>query len=219
VTDRSGAAPQRSAEAGGALATIGRPRRARDASASRRALLQAAQLLFGQRGFEATTIREIGEHAGVDAALIARYFGSKADLYIASLVAETQGHETPADYMCLEEIARSLLTRADEHGLGPVTQALIRADTPEEIREAARAHVWRRVVAPLVLEMKARGIAEPGLQAEAVASALLGVVLGRALGWFADLQEVTRDSLVELITALLDVNEVNETATKPEEGT
>jgi AcrR family transcriptional regulator len=62
--------------------------RSRDAAASKDALLQAAQTLFGQQGFESTTIREIGEQAGVDAALIARYFGSKADLYIAAMVAE-----------------------------------------------------------------------------------------------------------------------------------
>ena len=62
--------------------------RSRDAAASKDALLQAAQTLFGEQGFEGTTIREIGERAGVDAALIARYFGSKADLYIAAVAAE-----------------------------------------------------------------------------------------------------------------------------------
>jgi AcrR family transcriptional regulator len=62
--------------------------RSRDAAASRDALLRAAQTLFGQQGFEGTTIREIGEQAGVDAALIARDFGSKDDLYIAAVVTE-----------------------------------------------------------------------------------------------------------------------------------
>jgi AcrR family transcriptional regulator len=47
----------------------------RDAAASKQALLEAARSLFGQRGFKSTTIRDIGERAGVDAALIARYFG------------------------------------------------------------------------------------------------------------------------------------------------
>jgi hypothetical protein len=69
--------------------------RSRDAAASKGALLQAAQTHFGQQGFDGTTIREIGERAGVDAALIARYFGSKADLYIAAVAAE-DGEGTPA---------------------------------------------------------------------------------------------------------------------------
>ena len=57
-----------------------------------RALVLAAQDLFGQRGFESTTIRDIGDRAGVDAALIARYFGSKADLYIAAVVFVITAH-------------------------------------------------------------------------------------------------------------------------------
>src|ERR1700722_9550064 len=83
----------------------GRPR---DAAASKDALLRAAQALFGQNGFERTTIREIGERAGVDAALIARYFGNKADLYVAAVVAEDLDQQAPTDYESLEQIADAL---------------------------------------------------------------------------------------------------------------
>src|SRR3954452_20437122 len=62
-----------------------RVRRAHDAAASRQALLDAAAALFDERGYERATIREIGERAGVDAALIARYFGGKEGLYLAVL--------------------------------------------------------------------------------------------------------------------------------------
>src|SRR6202042_3088939 len=91
-------------------ATTGSPRgadrtgRPRDAAASKDALLQAARTLFGQQGFEGTTIREIGERAGVDAALIARYFGSKAYLYIAAVVAE-DADGPPSEYEGLAQIA------------------------------------------------------------------------------------------------------------------
>ncbi len=179
----------------------GRPR---DAAGSKQALLLAAQSLFGQRGFESTTIREIGDLAGVDAALIARYFGSKADLYIAAVVAEGQGDEPDEEFESLADMAEAILARTDEHGLGPVTQALIRSDTPEEIRQAAKTHLMRRLVEPLVADMTRRGVTEPDIRAEIVASALLGIVLSRALGWFAQLHAVTREELVELITGLLD---------------
>ena len=98
-------------------ATTGSPRgadrtgRSRDAVASKDALLQAAQTLFGQQGFEGTTIREIGERAGVDAALIARYFGSKADLYIAAVAAE-DADGTPSEYEGLAQIADAMVTRS-----------------------------------------------------------------------------------------------------------
>src|SRR5277367_2873938 len=87
--------------------------RSRDAAASRDSLLQAAQILFGQQGFEGTTIREIGEHARVDASLIARYFGSKADLYIAAVIAE-DAEGAPSEYEGLEHMAGLMLTRADQ---------------------------------------------------------------------------------------------------------
>jgi AcrR family transcriptional regulator len=179
----------------------GRPR---DATASKQALLRAAQLLFGQRGFEGTTIRDIGDCAGVDAALIARYFGSKADLYIAAVVAEGQGDEPLRDFDDLADLTEAIVTRTDEHGLGPVTQALIRCDTPEEIRQAARAHLMRHMVAPMVARLAARGVERPQIRAEIIASALLGINLGRALGWFAELPAVSQKELVQLTTTLLD---------------
>jgi AcrR family transcriptional regulator len=160
--------------------------------------------LFGQRGFESTTTRDIGDYAGVDAALIARYYGSKADLYIAAVLAEDEGDEPFRDFENLAEMARAIVTRTDAHGLGPVTQALIRGDTPEEIRQAARTLLVQRMVVPLAADLTRRGVARPQIRAEIVASALLGINLGRALGWFAELQTVSQDELIELITTVLE---------------
>ena len=188
--------------------------RARDAAASRRALFLAAQELFGQKGYERTTIREIGERAGVDAALIARYYGGKADLYIAVVTAEpvdergvtdgadgADGAEEPYEGLAL--IAETLFDRTDRHGPGPIMQALIRLDTSDEIREAARGRLIRRIVDPLVASGEADGVDRPRLRAEVAVAALVGVSLGRALGWFDELQSVPRDELVELVTGAL----------------
>jgi AcrR family transcriptional regulator len=182
--------------------TRGRTSRPRDAAATKEALLGAAQSLFGERGFEATTIRDIGERAGVDPALIARYYGSKADLYIAAVVAEAQTDQHELEQ--LSDVAEALIARTDRHGLGPVTQALIRSDTIDEIRQAAQAHLTRRIVTPLSAEMTRRGLDRPRLRAELAASALLGINLGRALGWFPDVQRVPKDELVDLIVNMLD---------------
>ena len=108
--------------------------RARDAGASKEALLRAAQYLFGRKGFERTTIREIGERAGVDAALIARYFGSKADLYIAAVAAERWTTPDRSPYEGIEQMADAVVTRADRHGPGPDPAGLVRSDTSDEIR-------------------------------------------------------------------------------------
>jgi AcrR family transcriptional regulator len=174
--------------------------RSRDAAASKDALLQAARTLFGQRGFEGTTIREIGEQAGVDAALIARYFGSKADLYIAAVMAE-DAEEKPGAYEGLEQMADAALTRADRRG--PGLQAIVRSDTSAEIRAAARDLLEPRLVAPLAARMTAQGFDRPQLRAEVAVSALFGITLGRSLGWFDEIRSVPRDELVALIVDAL----------------
>ena len=177
-----------------------RPRtgRSRDAAASKEALLQAARALFGQRGFEGTTIREVGEQAGVDAALIARYFGSKADLYIAAVMAE-DAEEKPGAYEGLEQMADVAMTQADRRGPGPILQAIFRSDTPAEILDAALDRMARRLVDPLVANMTAQGVDRPQLRAEVAVSALQGIILGRSLGWFDEIRSAPRDEVVALI--------------------
>jgi AcrR family transcriptional regulator len=177
--------------------------RSRDAAASKNALLQAAQTLFGRQGFEGTTIREIGEQAGVDASLIARYFGSKADLYIAAVIAQdTEG--APSEYEGLEHMAGLMLTRADQRGPGPVLQAIARSDTSAEIREAALDHVARRLVGPLTATITAQGVDRPELRVQIAVSALLGISLGRSLKWFDEMRSVPRAELVALVVDALD---------------
>ena len=55
--------------------------RKRDSAATRAAILQAARRRFASEPFEQVGVREVAADAGVDAALIARYFGSKEDLF------------------------------------------------------------------------------------------------------------------------------------------
>lgn len=71
-----------------------RPRGRRPAGAisGRDALLAAALSAFARNGYEATSLRAIASDAGVDMALVARLFGSKADLWltVVDFLAERQ---------------------------------------------------------------------------------------------------------------------------------
>jgi AcrR family transcriptional regulator len=58
-----------------------RPRRRRDAAATREAILEAANRRFATQGYERAGVREIAADAGVTAALVNRYFGSKEGLF------------------------------------------------------------------------------------------------------------------------------------------
>ena len=62
-----------------------KPTRQRDADRTRTAILDAARTLFSTRGFTNTGVREVAELAGVNSALVGRYFGSKEGLYRATL--------------------------------------------------------------------------------------------------------------------------------------
>jgi AcrR family transcriptional regulator len=84
------------------------PRRGRDATTA--AILDAADVLFRERGYEAVTVRDIAERAGVSHALVHQYVGSKEDLFRAVL-SGNDGHLTstvPADLGLLES-ARLIL--------------------------------------------------------------------------------------------------------------
>lgn len=59
--------------------------RKRDADATRLAILLAAKRHFARSGYEGAFVRDIAADAGVDAALINRYFGGKQGLFAAAL--------------------------------------------------------------------------------------------------------------------------------------
>ena len=65
-------------------------RRRRDAAATRRALLRGARNRFVRLGYERTTLRDVAADAGVNLALIKRYFESKEGLFEAALESTPQ---------------------------------------------------------------------------------------------------------------------------------
>ena len=63
-------------------------------------ILESAIRLFAEKGFSGTTTREIAEKAGVNEALIFRYFSTKRDLYSAIIerkISEEPGFEYPLE--------------------------------------------------------------------------------------------------------------------------
>jgi len=59
--------------------------RKRDAEATRAGILKAAKHQFAKCGYDGAYLRDIAAEAGVDAALINRYFGGKEGLFQAAL--------------------------------------------------------------------------------------------------------------------------------------
>ncbi|GAA3706154.1 TetR/AcrR family transcriptional regulator [Streptomyces tremellae] len=191
------AAPHATEPAAGRTA----PRR-RDAAASRERLLRAAGELFGERGYDRTTARDIGERAGVDPAMIARYFGGKALLFVAVLRAEDRS-ESFADLFDADRLA-GLVSRFDRQGPGPVAQVAVRPYEDPDAYAAAAAELDRRVVGPLRERFVQEGDEQAALRAELLTAAFVGVVLARRAGTLPHLAAADRDELLPLIRRLLD---------------
>jgi AcrR family transcriptional regulator len=175
----------------------------RDAARSREQLLAAATELFAERGYDRTTTREIGEQAGVDPALIARYFGSKTGLYLATLQA---GNANPPDLLDPERMAE-LLGRLGSRGPGPVFRSVVSPHDDSEVQQAAAETMRARLVRPLEKRYKEDGLARPRLRAELAVAAFVGVVLSRAGGTLPQLASAPDDVLVPLLTELLRSSE------------
>jgi AcrR family transcriptional regulator len=179
------------------------PRR-RDAAASRRRLLEAAGQLFADRGFQRTTARDIGERAGVDPTMIARYFGGKTQLYIAVLHEEIPG--TPTDFLDSARLA-SIVKRADRHGPGPTFRAIFRPIDDPVAQAAASEDLHRRIVAPVSERLAQDGNPEPQLRAEMLTAALLGILLARQAGTLETLAAASADQILPLLGDVLGAKE------------
>jgi AcrR family transcriptional regulator len=176
------------------------PARKRDAAQTRRDLLDAARELFGAKGYDRTSLREIGERAGVDAALIARYFGNKMALYSATVEADTAGTPRIASVADIEALLRRMLANTDARGLGPIVRTTIApsSELDPALRDAARDHVQRRMALPLTETLIAAGIAPEvaALRAELVVAMVFGVVAVRVAGALPGVADAGHDEII-----------------------
>lgn len=177
--------------------------RRRDAARSRELLLTAAGELFAENGYEKTTLREIGLRAGVDAALIARYFGSKAKLYLATLkLGDGNGTPDPIDVRDADRITR-VLERVRELGTGPSLWAALRPHQDQELQTAAVELLEHRLLRPAEQAAGQAGLDRGRLRAEIATAALAGVVMARTAGTFTALGEAPPQEIATLITQML----------------
>jgi AcrR family transcriptional regulator len=175
----------------------------RDSAATQQALLDAARDLFGMRGYDETTLRDIGERAGVDAALIARYFGNKAALYIAVLASESMQYRGATIDESIDEMVELLLTRSDTKGVGPITLALLSSEIDPEIRAAAAERIQRRLVNRLAEQMREDLTPEVRVRAEIAVASLIGIIFMRAEGGFDALSSAPREQVQALVSTML----------------
>jgi AcrR family transcriptional regulator len=177
--------------------------RKRSSTGSRERLLKAASELFAQRGYEKTTVRDIGQQAEVDPTMIARYFGGKAQLYLAALRRDTSPlGEPPADLTTTDGLLR-LLERVGVRGSTPTLHAAVRPHEDQELHAAAMENLQARIVGPSEHKARAAGHPDAQLRAEIVTAALAGVMMSRTSGAFQTLGQAPSADVAVLLSELL----------------
>jgi AcrR family transcriptional regulator len=174
--------------------------RHRDAARTKDDLLRAAQELFTERGYARTTVRDIGERAGVDPTLIARYYGNKARLYIATL----KSGEFQWDLFDAESLDR-VVRLSRRIGTGPVLQSTVLRHEDDEVHAATVAALHDRLVTPVathLLKDDEGGTAQ--LRAEVAVAAFAGVLMALSSEALPALSAASDEEVVAALSALLD---------------
>ena len=109
------------------------------ALATRERLLTEARKLLWSRGYASVSLREIAQGAGVDVALISRYFGGKRGLFMATLDGAFDAPSVP-DEATLVETVMQMFRDAPRGGEMPSTLQLIQTNANDpEVGDLVRA--------------------------------------------------------------------------------
>jgi len=177
---------------------------ARKSDRTRAAILNAAQRLFAERGYDGTTVRDIAAAAGIDAALVVRYFGGKDELFAEAAQVDLALPDLAGidESVLGETLARHFLkVWAGPHGGGLIT--LIRS-APGNAHAAETA---RRVFAAQVLPALMRSPVgqQKGFERKAmlVSSQILGFAYARYVLKLPALTEMEDDEVVATLGGAL----------------
>jgi AcrR family transcriptional regulator len=164
-------------------------------------VLEAGLELFGERGYHATSVADIGERAGIAKSVLYHYFDSKAALYEAILAAETRD--------LLQRVAAAVPTKANEPRLRagvtaylsflaerPATWRLFLRDPPAEtalieVNERLASERSEDLAALLATEVKRRGAAWH--------VGLVGTGIRAFATWWYDHREVPLEAVADAI--------------------
>lgn len=179
-----------------------RPGRRSGGPDTRGEILKHARTLFGDKGFDRTTMREIAAAAGVDVALISHYFANKRGLFVATI-------DFPADPVATlsfvadcprDELGRRIVAAVIgiyDSELGPALVARLRAAMLDTEFDTMRDLVLGVIAVPL--RARLAGTARLELRISLFASQLAGLLVTRQLMALPELTRHDAEQLARLI--------------------
>jgi len=180
----------------------GRPGRRPGPSSTRPEILAAARTLFASGGYHATTVRDIAAEAGVNAALVHHYFGSKDQVFVAAMNLPLN----PADLISRlrdggpraqlgERVVRLFARTWRDPATGQPLQALLRAAASTE----QGATMMRQFVEDVMLPRVSAELGVSRMRAAGAFSQLIGFALAAAILRTEPLASASEDELVALL--------------------
>lgn len=184
------------------MTSPGRRGRRPGAPDTRAAILHAARAAFAGAGFAGATIRGIASKAGVDAALVHHYFGSKADLFLAALSLPVDPRKVLAPVVAggPERAGRGLVAAMlsvwDNPAVRPSLLAMVRSaldgSAPNLVTEGFLPAVIRPVLERL-------GVDRVEERLSLVASQVAGLVVVRYVAELEPIASMPAEDVVERI--------------------
>jgi len=154
-----------------------------DAAVTRQAILTAARELFAARGVDGVSVRDIAALAGVNHALVHRYFGTKSDMVAAILLAEAEAMNSLARPEAGPPESLEALRAVLDHALTDGRTSLLlmlRAELDGLRPESLLGESTLRPVAVLASWLQDNGSGAPGAEPRALAMVLAAAALGLA---------------------------------------
>ncbi|MEO3797106.1 TetR family transcriptional regulator [Nonomuraea sp. B10E15] len=162
---------------------MGRTGRRPGTSTTRQEIVAAAAASFSEHGYDGTSLRQVATDAGVDPALVRRFFGNKDQLFSAVVAEVFQPDRTIV--MLLDgprsSLGRRLLGYAfdllgDVDSPGPLLGVIRSAATNEHAASQVRDFLAADLLVKLI---RALGMDHPDLRATLTASQLVGLAITR----------------------------------------
>jgi AcrR family transcriptional regulator len=173
-------------------------RRARNATATRMAILAAARARFARDSYERVGVREIAADAGVNAALVIRYFRSKEQLFAAAIAQDLGLSELLAGELdgLGERIVRHFVQQWDDGtALDPLLIVLLSA-----ANQQAAEMVYHSLTAQFVEPLARRLSGDDALlRATLIGAQLLGLAIMRNVMRSEPLASSAAERLVALV--------------------
>ena len=181
--------------------------RSRNAAATRQAILGSARRAFAREGYDNVGLREIAGDAGVDPALVSRYFGGKEQLFKESVRGEDQDLMLGVSRNGLAGHFADLLLDDAQAGCGASDEKtdrlliLLRSASSPKASQILREAIDEDILQP-VASVLGGGDAE--VRASLCLALLMGVGILKSAMAFAPLCSEDRTSLRNRLVCLFD---------------